>query len=142
MKRCTNAENRKVEPEMQTLKAHLIALIATGIAAALLLAALPAQAAPRVATMNKSCNSIQNALIQNGAAILRYPSKRNPSLTIYDRYVGDSRFCAKGEIGKWASVPAKDTKNCRVIACERFDPDDFFPFQPHHRTYFRIVLSN
>jgi hypothetical protein len=127
---------------MLTIKSHFIAIAGTLAAAAMLLAALPAQAAPRVQTMNKSCTAIQSTLIQNGAAILRYPSTRKPGLTLYDRYVGDSRFCASNEIGKWARVPAKDTGSCRVIACERFDPEDFFPFKPRHRAYFRIQVSN
>lgn len=127
---------------MTHIKSHLIAFVATSLAAALLLAALPAQAAPRVQTMSKSCASIQSTLIQNGAAILRYPSKRNPSLTLYDRYVGDSRYCPNDEIGKWASVPAKDTKNCRVIACERLDSDDLFPFDRRFRPFLQIRISN
>jgi hypothetical protein len=127
---------------MFNIRLHLIALAATGLAAAVLLAALPAQAAPRVQTMNKSCASIQSTLIQNGAAILRYPSKRKPGLTLYDRYVGDSRYCPSNEIGKWASVPARDTGTCRVIACERYEPSDLFPFERRFRPFLRIRVSN
>jgi hypothetical protein len=127
---------------MFNFKSHLIALAATAFAAAVLFATLPAQAAPRVQTMNKSCASIQSTLVTNGAAILRYPSKRNPSLTLYDRYVGDSRFCQSNEIGKWASVPAKDTGTCRVIACERYEPSDLFPFERRDRLYLRLRIFN
>jgi hypothetical protein len=121
-----------------------MSLLKTISIAGVLLAALalPANAIERVNTSKLSCLGVQTKLIQNGAAILRYPSKRNSSLTLYDRYVGDSRFCPTDQIGKWASVPAKDTGSCRVIACERFDPEDFFPFKPRHRAYFRIQISN
>jgi hypothetical protein len=103
---------------------------------------LPASAIERVNTNKISCAKVQTKLIQNGAAILRYPSKRNPSLTLYDRYVGDSRYCQSNEIGKWASVPAKDTRSCRVIACEKYEPSDLFPFKRRSGVYLRIRISN
>ncbi len=103
---------------------------------------LPANAIERVNTSRLSCASVQTKLIQNGAAILRYPSKRNPSLTLYDRYIGDSRYCPSNEIGKWASVPAKDTRSCRVIACERYEPSDLFPFKRRNGVFLRITISN
>ncbi len=102
--------------------------------------ALPAQAIERVNTNKLSCAKVQTKLVQNGAAILRYPSKRNPSLTLYDRYVGDSGYCASNEIGKWASVPAKDTLSCRVIACEKYKP--VFPFKRRNGVFLRITISN
>jgi hypothetical protein len=104
--------------------------------------ALPAHAIERVNTNGLSCAGVQTKLIQNGAAILRYPSKRNPSLTLYDRYVGDSRYCPIDEIGKWTSVPAKDTRSCRVIACEKYEPSDLFPFERRFRPFLRIRISN
>jgi hypothetical protein len=103
---------------------------------------LPASAIERVNTNKISCAKVQTRLIQNGAAILRYPSKRKAGLTLYDRYVGDSRFCPSNEIGKWASVPAKDTGTCRVIACERYEPNDLFPFERRFRPFLRIRISN
>jgi hypothetical protein len=103
---------------------------------------LPASAIERVNTNKLSCVKVQTKLIQNGAAILRYPSKRNPSLTLYDRYVGDSRYCPLDEIGKWTSVPAKDTRSCRVIACEKYQPSDLFPFKHRSGVYLRIIISN
>ncbi len=121
-----------------------MSLLKTVSIAALLLGvfALPAQAIERVNTNKLSCATVQTKLIQNGAAILRYPSKRNPSLTLYDRYVGDSRYCERDEIGKWASVPAKDTRSCRVIACERYEPSDLFPFKRRNGVFLRITISN
>ena len=104
--------------------------------------ALPAQAIERVNTSKLSCATVQTKLVQNGAAILRYPSKRNPSLTLYDRYVGDSRYCGLDEIGKWASVPAKDARSCRVIACQKYEPNDFFRFKRRSGVFLRIQISN
>lgn len=125
-----------------TAKTRAAAWVATGFMGLAVFCAAPAKAATRVETMNNSCASVQRTLIQNGAAILRYPSKRNPSLTLYDRYVGDSRFCASNERGVWVSVPAKDTQSCRVIACELHEPDAFFPFNRNDGLYLRLRLSN
>ena len=81
-----------------------------------------AQAESRINIAGKSCASVQQTLINQGAAILRYPSKRTGA-TLYDRYVGDSRYCQSDEVGKWASVPTRDGQ-CTVIACKHFDPSD------------------
>jgi hypothetical protein len=104
--------------------------------------ALPANAIERVNANRLSCAGVQTKLIQNGAAILRYSSKRNPNITLYDRYVGDSRYCQSNEIGKWANVPAKDTRSCQVIACEKYEPSDLFPFKRRSGVYLRITISN
>ena len=125
---------------MMRIKFHFTAI--TSAALAILLIAAPVEAASRIQTTKQTCNAVQTALVNNGSAILRYPSTRKPGLTLYDRYVGDSRFCGRNEIGKWASVPAKDTQNCRVISCVRLEPDDLFPFKPRFRPYFRIRIGN
>ena len=84
-------------------------------------------ATPRVNTNTATCASVQQSLVANGAAILRYPSPRDASRTLYDRYVSDSRYCPTGEIGQWASVPTTSGA-CRVIACEpRLQVDPLFP---------------
>jgi hypothetical protein len=79
-------------------------------------------------------------LIEQGAAILRYTSPRtgNP---LYDRYVADSHLCERGKVGAWASVPARDTPRCEVIACETFDPDDFFPRSPFIGPWLRLRVG-
>ena len=109
---------------------------------ALLASAQSASAIERIATVTKSCAAIQRILVQNGAAILRYPARSGSGVTLYDRYVGYSRFCGSGEIGKWASVPSKSGQ-CRVIACERWEPEDeLFPFsRKRHAFRLRIRLD-
>jgi hypothetical protein len=100
----------------------------------------PSQAIERMNTPAASCASIQSALIDQGAAILRYPSKRSGQ-TLYDRYVGDSRRCETGKVGDWASVPAKDNPRCRVIACETYDADDLFPQSPFVKPWLRLRVT-
>ncbi|MBC7284544.1 MAG: hypothetical protein H5U12_24370 [Hoeflea sp.] len=90
----------------------------------------PANAISRIETTKTQCSAIRAALVREGAAILRYTSKKG--LPIYDRYVSSSLLCPGNSVGVWASVPARDTNSCRVIACDAnaSDDDDFFRARP------------
>ena len=92
--------------------------------AALLLLGAPAHAISRYNSQSMTCADVQRTVQREGAAILRYSSKRNPSLTLYDRYVADGRFCAVGEAATNAWVPTKDNPSCFVRNCKSFDLDD------------------
>lgn len=100
---------------------------------ALMMATMPAAAISRIETTRTDCADIRATLVREGAAILRYTSKRG--LPIYDRYVSDSLYCPGRETGVWASVPARDTNRCRVISCDAYasDDDDLFRFKPRLR---------
>tara|TARA_R110002050_G_scaffold150519_4_gene277295 strand:+ start:7807 stop:8172 length:366 start_codon:yes stop_codon:yes gene_type:complete len=82
----------------------------------------PANAISRIETIKTDCNAIRAALVREGAVILRHTSRQG--LPIYDRYVGSSLMCPGNSIGVWASVPARDTNACRVIACDANASDD------------------
>lgn len=107
--------------ERMLLIAGLLGMVAT---------TTPASAISRVETTRTDCAAIRATLIKEGAAILRYTSKNG--LPIYDRYVSSSLMCQSPEIGVWASVPARDTSSCRVIACDAnaSDDDDLVRFRP------------
>ena len=100
-----------------------IAIAATLTLSSLLMAG-NAQAISRVDTLGKSCAAIKQTLAREGAAILRYPSKRDPSITLYDRYVSNRGACTFGEVTQRATVPARDTASCPVLKCYRPDYDD------------------
>lgn len=88
-----------------------------------------AHAISRYNSQRMTCDSVQAAIRNEGAVILRYASKRNPSLPLYDRYVLHDGFCSYGEYAKWVSVPTRDTQNCPVFKCEQRTYDDIFrPF--------------
>ncbi|MEM5494170.1 hypothetical protein [Hoeflea sp. AS16] len=91
-------------------------------AAALAATTGPANAISRIETMKNDCSTIRGTLIREGAAILRYTSKRG--LPIYDRYVSSSLLCESPSVGVWARVPARDTNSCRVIRCDPHAGDD------------------
>lgn len=84
----------------------------------------PSHAINRYNVMAMTCAAIQQAVKNEGAAILRWESKRTPGLPIYDRYVRNSGFCEPSEYAKNAYVPSKDRKNCRVKECADADFDD------------------
>lgn len=95
-----------------------------------LLLAEPAWSISRYNSATMSCAAVKRAIGREGTVILRYPSARNPRLTLYDRYVVDSGFCDQHEFADSASVPTTDDPTCAVRACKRRpDPEDCFPLQ-------------
>jgi hypothetical protein len=84
-----------------------------------LLLAGEASAIERYLTTSMSCARVQATLTSEGQAILRYPAPDNPSLMLYDRYVRDRTFCSSSQRADPKSVPAADTRNCRVRKCVR-----------------------
>lgn len=92
--------------------------------ACLCLIAAEAQAISRYDPTRMSCERVQSTVAANGAVLLRYRSPRNPSLTLYDRYVVSERFCDAGETRVRAYVPSADLDSCPVYKCQRFEFDD------------------
>ena len=101
------------------MKSMLLALCISFVAA-------EAQAISRYNTTTMSCAEVQARVRNEGAAILRYRSTRNPSLPLYGRYVSDRRYCNLEEVTETAFVPAADRKSCPVRKCVQVDADDFF----------------
>lgn len=100
----------------------MIALSATLLAA-------PAHAISRYNSQGMSCGKVQAAVQREGAVILRYGSARNPSLTLYDRYVSGGRFCSVGEVAVGSSVPTRDDRSCYVLKCRSYERENVFPFR-------------
>ncbi|MGI6852022.1 hypothetical protein [Mesorhizobium sp. 1B3] len=99
---------------------YLLALLLVPVSA-------DAYAISRYNSQGMTCGRVHAAIRNEGAVILRYSSKSNPSLPLYDRYVLHDGFCSYGEYAKYASVPTRDTPSCPVYKCEqRTYDDDFF----------------
>lgn len=81
-------------------------------------AASPASAISRYDTPSMTCAAVQESIDREGAAILRYPSTRVNNMTLYDRYVRNSRQCDFGEKAETTTVPTRDQQNCPVYHCE------------------------
>jgi hypothetical protein len=63
-----------------------------------------------------SCAKVQAILQSEGAAILRYRSKRTGN-TLYDRYVSGHSYCSRSQVADTTSVPTADRESCRVKKC-------------------------
>lgn len=96
------------------------------LAACLSLVAAEAGAISRYDPTRMSCDRVQALVTREGAVILRYRSKHNPTLPLYDRYVASARFCDMGEVRSRAYVPSADTSSCPVFKCKRPDNDRRF----------------
>lgn len=97
------------------------------LAAAIALASLPAQAITRYNSTSMSCEEVRATIREDGAAIMRYRSTRNPSLPLYGRYVRDDRFCKAEERAETVFIPSADRKSCPVRECKMVDIEDNFP---------------
>ncbi|MBX3576588.1 MAG: hypothetical protein KF723_05225 [Rhizobiaceae bacterium] len=98
------------------------ALLAAAALAAVL--ATPAAAISRYNVDSMSCSQAQQTVRSDGAAILRYSSKRTPGLTLYGRYVRNDLFCSGHEIAERVWIPTADRKSCPVLECKPAD-DEF-----------------
>jgi hypothetical protein len=88
------------------------------LAAAVAAAAVPAHAISRYNAESMTCQQAQASVANEGAVILRYSSRSNPSLTLYDRYIAHRGYCQMGEYAKAAWIPTADTASCPVYKCE------------------------
>jgi hypothetical protein len=88
------------------------------LALGLCLICADAQAISRYDPTGMDCAGVQATLAREGAVILRYQSTRTPALPLYNRYVGNGRFCGMGEVRARASVPSADVAACPVYNCK------------------------
>jgi hypothetical protein len=94
------------------------------VAAIACLVAMPAAAISRYESMSLTCREAQARIIEEGAVVLRYPSARNPSLTLYDRYVESRAYCQPTEYARAQWIPTADTHACPVYHCKEIEYDD------------------
>jgi hypothetical protein len=99
---------------------------------ALVCAASPALAISRYNSQTMMCRDIRAAIHNQGAVILRYPSKKVRGLPLYDRYVRNSNFYDATDYAEWISVPAKDNPRCQVLNCQNIDNLDGMFIIPRH----------
>ena len=85
----------------------------------------PAGAIAKLTSTRMSCQAIQAAVVQAGAAIVGHQSTRVPGLPIYDRYVRNRLFCSGEEVTETKFVPALDTPYCPLYRCVPIEFEDF-----------------
>nr|WP_222857922.1 hypothetical protein [Rhizobium cauense] len=88
---------------------------------AFVMAASPALAISRYNSLSMSCQAARAAIHNEGAVILRYPSKRVSGMTLFDRYIRNSRYCDANKYAEWTTVPTRDNPRCRVLNCQDID---------------------
>ena len=87
----------------------------------LLLVGADASAITRHDIGGMNCAKVQAIVQSEGATILRYRSKRNPTLQLYDRFVRDGRYCGTSETASRTGVPTADRDYCPVFKCIEAD---------------------
>lgn len=75
-----------------------------------------ADAISRYNSTSLSCSKAKSIVSQQGAVVYRYPSSRNASLVLYDRFVASGSHCAFGEIAARKAIPTASGK-CTLLAC-------------------------
>lgn len=92
--------------------------------AVLVLSCAQALAIGRYDISGMSCDEVRAVVKRDGAAILRYPSRRVPGLPLYSRYVAHGGYCDASEYAVFTTVPARDNPQCPVLFCrEKVDVD-------------------
>jgi hypothetical protein len=51
-------------------------------------------------------------------------------MTLFDRYVRNSRLCDANQYAEWTTIPTKDNPKCRVLNCQNIDNLDGMIFIP------------
>lgn len=92
-------------------------LLAVAILLGAAMIATPVQAISRYSAMQLSCGEITAIIRRDGAAIFRYPSPRRTGMTLYDRYVRDSSYCARHQSLEKVYIPSVGGSQCLVRHC-------------------------
>ncbi len=87
------------------------------VAAGVAMFSTQAQAISRYNSKSLTCHKAHSLIAQKGAVIIRYRSKRNRTLTLYDRFVANASKCAYGERTAIKTVPTSDNNACRLLFC-------------------------
>lgn len=105
---------------MRILAATLSILAAVG----------PADSISRYNAWTMGCAEARSIIRSEGAVILRFRSKINPSIPRFGRFVEDGRSCTPGEIAAFVYIPTADEQSCPVRECQDVDYDDDFLILP------------
>ena len=100
-------------------------------ALSLVLISAEAHAISRYNSQSMSCAEARAVVREEGAAILRWRSARNPTLPLYGRFVRDDSYCSSMERSRTSFVPTLDRPSCAVYECKPSYPEDenFLPFR-------------
>lgn len=92
------------------------------LALGLSLLAFDASAISRYNSTSMSCAEVQDTIVRDGAAIMRWRSASG--VQRYNRFVADDSFCPSAEIAEWTNIPSADRRSCSVLECRQYSPED------------------
>ncbi len=81
-----------------------------------------AHAISRYVSTSMTCEAARARVEQEGAVIFRFPSARNPSHMLYDRFVRHGGYCSFNETIEARDVPTANG-SCTLMICGQ-QPDD------------------
>lgn len=96
------------------------------LAIALSVIAGNAEAISRYTSTSMSCAEVKNTIDGDGAAIMRYQSRRGSGARLYGRFVRNGDFCSSGQRAEVSYIPSADRAQCPVYECKYYSPDDDF----------------
>lgn len=98
------------------------------VALCFLMVPVEAHAISRYNSMSMTCSNARAVIRQEGAALMRWRSPRNPSIQRFGRFVRNDFFCSASERAEFSFIPTKDQSSCRVLECKPWyrDDDDFW----------------
>jgi hypothetical protein len=97
-------------------------------AVCLSLVSVEAHAISRYNSTSLSCGEARAIIRDEGAAIMRWTSTRNPGLPLYGRFVYHDGFCPESYRAETSFIPTADRNSCPVLECKPFSPEDDFRF--------------
>ena len=84
-----------------------------------------AQAQSIQGTTGATCGEVRSIISNNGAAIVRWPSPRDPRVQLYGRFVASRALCYGEQVTATVYIPTADAPACPVLACQQASPDRF-----------------
>lgn len=76
-----------------------------------------AQAIERIYAEESTCRDIKAVLERDGSAIVLYPSRSIPGLTLIDRFVSAPNFCESARQVKPYGIVTRDSFSCKIAIC-------------------------
>ena len=78
----------------------------------------PSNAISRYNANSLSCQQLNVRIAREGAAIIRYRSRYQSGLRLFDRFVRNGSFCQPDEIAKRKTIPTAGGRMCSLRYCK------------------------
>ena len=79
----------------------------------------------RIYSSSTTCAQIKAILERDGAAIILYPSRSIPGLTLINRFAVTANFCESAKRAQPFAIKTSDNNVCKVPICREQTDDSF-----------------